>query len=42
MRILVLNMADKYGHKDPFWGFFIFLLLVASVFIFLILQGVLK
>ena len=42
MEILVLKMADKYGQKDPFWGFLIFLLLVAGIIIFLILQGILK
>jgi len=42
MKILVLKMADKYGQKDPFWGFLIFLLLVAAIVVFLILRGILK
>ncbi len=42
MRILVLNMADKYAQKDPFWGFLIFLILVAGIVIFLILRGIIK
>jgi hypothetical protein len=35
-------MAEKYGQKDPFWGVVIFLVLTAAVFIFLILQGIIK
>ena len=42
MKILVLKMADKYRQKDPFWGFLIFILLLAGIFIFLIVQGILK
>ena len=42
MKILVLKMADKYSQKDPFWGFIIFILLLAGIFIFLIVQGILN
>ena len=40
MRLLILRMADKYRQKDPFWGFLIFLFVVAAILIVLILQGV--